>query len=899
MSQPYELPNLVSVLRAVLNAKLQRLLSRPIIVPVTPSEPPAAQSKMPSLFAAMQQAARIAPETSHTSWRVNEEGGTWRVSLSIDYDDLWRGREKEILQALSSTVEQQQQVTFLTDEQRRLLEESPREFLAREPRPEQATLISFTHRVIGGSDRVDTLELAGAPETPEAVTSIAILPNLVQIERQLAALEIIEKHGQGSPIWPLRALVGLAPMAGVPWGRNPDFGVQGRLDEHQVACVKKAVETPHFAVIHGPPGAGKTTVITEIVRSYVDAGMRVLIVSPTHVAVDNVVEKLKPSEKQPDTLAPISLPIRYASSQSRVAPAALPYWVNSKAQKRLRTIEGRVEAVIRSAQPASGTLFDLVKHEEAGSSPLARMIAASEQVVCGTPIGVLSFDSVKNAAPGTFDVLIVDEVSKMTLPDFLAIAVKARRWVLVGDPIQLPPFLNAPEDAGILDDTYSPLQELASSVVSVWSDRNMKSRAGTRFLVVAPDAPGAAEAIRDQLAHATAAGGVLGKPLSVDVLSPGTAAISVAQMTFSGVMVCTPAQYEASLAARPTMSVADTRTLILVQRGLLVSRPAPGSGAELADEAKRSQGSMLKAMYDYYHAEPWTRHNKQNLEMVSDRTVLDYCVPSPRLLAAGCGGLNEFKQSLAARYATSAMSVFDWLTGDETSQFKVLPHSELAQVVPTGIVEGVRPWAGILKNQYRMESALSAVPRKLFYRGEALLNGRKDKEPDSGVELVHVASDRNGEENNEEATKTLEMLFRLNANPETARRARENGPVPVMIIAPYGDHVRLLEKKVGEALGSLPHLNVEVCTLDKCQGREADIVIINLVRRTASPFMSTPKRWNVALTRARAALMIVGNIEAFREEGRKARAKARNGWPTMSLLARIVEEYDNQKRGRH
>lgn len=95
---------------------------------------------------------------------------------------------------------------------------------------------------------------------------------------------------------------------------------------------------------------------------------------------------------------------------------------------------------------------------------------------------------------------------------------------------------------------------------------------------------------------------------------------------------------------------------------------------------------------------------------------------------------------------------------------------------------------------------------------------------------------------------------------------------------------------------TLPNIELEVCTLDRCQGREAEFVFISLVRSRATPFMDNPKRWNVALTRAKEALFLVGDLEAFLSEARSARRdlRARSGRPKMSLLARILEAYASQ-----
>ena len=47
-----------------------------------------------------------------------------------------------------------------------------------------------------------------------------------------------------------------------------------------------------LAVVHGPPGTGKTTTIVEIIAQLVRRGKRVIACAPSNIAVDNMVERL-------------------------------------------------------------------------------------------------------------------------------------------------------------------------------------------------------------------------------------------------------------------------------------------------------------------------------------------------------------------------------------------------------------------------------------------------------------------------------------------------------------------------------------------------------------------------------------------------------------------------------
>lgn len=60
----------------------------------------------------------------------------------------------------------------------------------------------------------------------------------------------------------------------------------------QREAIFKAINTPDICLIQGPPGTGKTRVISEIVQQASQKHWKTLLVAPTHVAVDNVLERV-------------------------------------------------------------------------------------------------------------------------------------------------------------------------------------------------------------------------------------------------------------------------------------------------------------------------------------------------------------------------------------------------------------------------------------------------------------------------------------------------------------------------------------------------------------------------------------------------------------------------------
>ena len=103
------------------------------------------------------------------------------------------------------------------------------------------------------------------------------------------------------------------------------------------------------------------------------------------------------------------------------------------------------------------------------------------------------------------------------------------------------------------------------------------------------------------------------------------------------------------------------------------------------------------------------------------------------------------------------------------------------------------------------------------------------------------------------------------------------------IIAPYKDQVSLIEtylkegertrKQFAMTLGAKKRSeidSIEVKTVDGFEGREKRVIILSTVRNNAAGhigFLADPRRLNVALTRAKRALIIIGNLSTISKAG--------------------------------
>ncbi|MEZ6134018.1 MAG: AAA domain-containing protein [Pirellulaceae bacterium] len=171
--------------------------------------------------------------------------------------------------------------------------------------------------------------------------------------------------------------------------------------------------------------------------------------------------------------------------------------------------------------------------------------------------------------------------------------------------------------------------------------------------------------------------------------------------------------------------------------------------------------------------------------------------------------------------------------------------------------------------QYRMHESIMRFSSEQFYDGELVA--------DASVKS-HRLCDVPGVATNEMTDKVLEFWDTAGAewheeiepDGESRRNPREARWVvdqvqhlldaglaaeKIAVIAPYAAQVRLLRNRLQVA-------NLEIDTVDGFQGREKEAVILSLVRSNDEReigFLQDTRRTNVALTRARRTLRVIGD----------------------------------------
>jgi len=215
------------------------------------------------------------------------------------------------------------------------------------------------------------------------------------------------------------------------------------LNDSQLKAVRFALSAEDVAILHGPPGTGKTTTLVELIRQIMQTGQRVLAVAPSNLAVDNLFEKLLTSGEKAIRIghpARVRLELRQQTLDALVENhpnvklarklAREAYALREQASKYTRT---KPEPGERRAkrQEAKQMLVDARKIED----QVVVSLLSSARVVCVTLTG-LERDLLGSQH---FDWCIMDEASQSTEAAAWAPLQIVDRLVLAGDHFQLPP----------------------------------------------------------------------------------------------------------------------------------------------------------------------------------------------------------------------------------------------------------------------------------------------------------------------------------------------------------------------------------------------------------------------------------------------------------------------------
>ena len=277
-------------------------------------------------------------------------------------------------------------------------------------------------------------EGVGIKLAPDTRTTGIMKKVLAGLEHDRSLFSLFEKlHGEKKPA-----------DEGTVSPSLPAFYNQ-RLNESQRNAVAAIAANEEVAIIHGPPGTGKTTTLIEAIQQLVARGGKIMVSAPSNAAVDNICKGLLGK----------GIKLLRAGNSGKVDEAVFPYTPegrlsNSKQQKDIRQLKLRAEEFRRMAlkykrsfgkaeREQRNLLFREVKNIRAEIKQLQQYneekLLAEADVIAGTPIGLYDAGLEKI----NFDHLIIDEAGQCIEPLAWCLFSFAPKIVLAGDHLQLPP----------------------------------------------------------------------------------------------------------------------------------------------------------------------------------------------------------------------------------------------------------------------------------------------------------------------------------------------------------------------------------------------------------------------------------------------------------------------------
>lgn len=198
----------------------------------------------------------------------------------------------------------------------------------------------------------------------------------------------------------------------------------------------------------------------------------------------------------------------------------------------------------------------------------------------------------------------------------------------------------------------------------------------------------------------------------------------------------------------------------------------------------------------------------------------------------------------------------------------------------------------LLDTQYRMHPHISRWPRTQFYEGRVVdgdnvLSSVYDKPWHNVFPPLAFYDLRAGQEEVDETGSKFNEAEAVLVTQLLAQIRKLGCSISVGIISPYAAQVNrlihlqklslndnsrvdvnaeMIDSGTADLTSATSEISVRVCTVDSFQGQECDIIIFSTVRSNKGRklgFLKDERRLNVAITRARFSLIVVGNAHTL------------------------------------
>lgn len=668
----------------------------------------------------------------------------------------------------------------------------------------------------------------------QALLAIAALPTLKKVRN--AVVDSLESEGSKNP-WLLPLAAGVYQHKSLIPIRVPVPPSKFPPTPSQVKAINSGAGSDDYTLVLGPPGTGKTTVILQWVKYFAAQGKRVLVTSQNNKAVDNVLERLAEEDdfeclrignenKISSCLEDITLDNKAAKLQERMFAAG---------DETLSNLEQQLEYIRELLAKRNEILQHMERADKAQNEHIhcANLLKSLKERLAETESDILSQDNVIHRLN-----IQLSEIEQKEWPIFKSVS----RW---------------------LNNKNTNLVKKEIEKANQTSDTLVKARIET-------------------------------------ISSIANTEKAVAE-TENLLQICN-----------------DTVDSYFKKVAPLIDEiELPGNSAERVTKLDLTQIDELLSKVSSIHSNLTQWFNKLKTER--QQALYKILIENVNVVGATCIGINT--------KALFRELDFDVVIVDESGQIQlhnlIVPlsraskailvgdHKQLPPVVSDEVLEEIEAkdfgdykdlyrlswfehlWNAapddrkiMLDTQFRCPSMISDFVSDAFYEGKYFAGVGMDKKkpllsycPQPMIwidttwleEKTEKATSEDGravvQDNVCETKLVIELLkSSIREMPDLAEN-REIG-----VIVPYANHVKAIQKAIRkeQKRGNLTELtmplNELVASVDSFQGQERDLIIFTFTRSNRQGkvgFLSDWRRLNVAQTRAKKQLIMIGDSQTL------------------------------------
>lgn len=235
---------------------------------------------------------------------------------------------------------------------------------------------------------------------------------------------------------------------------NVTITVPPKLNYSQAEAVKRIITANELAIVHGPPGTGKTTTLVAAIKTLLQLeDKQILVVAPSNAAVDLLSERLSDE----------GLKVLRAGNPARVTEKLLSLTLDGKSandarMKEVKRLKKQAQSFKEMAhkykrnfgkaeREQRKALFDeahkIMKEADKTEQYITDALLEEAQVITATLVGANHY-SIKNRK---YHTIVIDEAGQALEPACWIPILKGQRLIMAGDHYQLSPTIKSQEAA--------------------------------------------------------------------------------------------------------------------------------------------------------------------------------------------------------------------------------------------------------------------------------------------------------------------------------------------------------------------------------------------------------------------------------------------------------------------